>query len=695
MESQTSNYVYRPSSGRWTLKSSLLMLVCVIAVLVPPGLCSRVGVTTLQVLPATEPSGPGVRTLTDSNTILHRSASAPADTIASIVGPWQVLPTTLVTISEVWAPTFSFLDPSTVTGVSSPAVSLGEPAIASSSPADTVVATSADASTPLLPVMTPSSSIDSWDTISPSTSNTIQPGSAAVPSSSIPLPMNQSRSAPSATADSSSQATAAVGTIYTTTTLPASEPPVTSTTTVTEAPVDPLTNPNMTDFLTLASPTLAAPPSANLSSPRSSANLGTPISGLSNALMSTSTSWVTGTRTQTAYINTTVVIEIASPTMVLPISTSSLQITGTQTYTTYINTTFMIGAPSLTMNQSASGTESLSTIGALSKITDPALLSSYQTIRRPSTLAIRPVGIINGTLSSSCTGVNTVTVYVTPTMRGIMSHTVTVTGAAPQINSSSVHTPRTTGPMAGSSALESMAMNSSMSISSPIAPSTLNFSSLVAGYRTGRGGSTPASSSTNMATSTPPASLPSGSIATSTQSTMGSAASSVLESPASLNFSALVAGYRTQHLQATGTGAMSSPGSLVMRGATTTSIEGPYNFDSILEENKTKKPTRTRTSTSPPKTGTGIFQVRNEHSTSSILRAGGQHAGLTTETETEPLAMPQRHEDASGSGNKVAEWLRKVSKMFTPARSRQTTFVTVPRTARTESPMAIETTPTF
>ncbi|KAK5240525.1 hypothetical protein LTS06_012421, partial [Exophiala xenobiotica] len=382
------------------------------------------------------------------------------------------------------------------------------------SPADTVVATSANASTPLLPGMTPSSSSSgSWNTIAPSASNAIQPDSAAVPSSSIPLPLNQSTSAPSATADSSSQATSAVGTIYTTTTLPASEPPVTSTTTVIEAPIDPLTNPNTTGFLTVASPTLAAPPPVNLSSPQSSTNLGTAISGPSNAPMSTSTSWVTGTRTQTAYINTTVVIEMASPTMVLPISTSSLQITGTQTYTTYINTTSMIEAPSLTMNQSASGTESLSTVGALSKITDPALLSSYQTIRRPSTLAIRPVGIINGTMSSSCTGVNTVTVYVTPTTPGIMSHTVTVTGAAPQVNSSSVHTPTTTGPMAGSSVLESMAMNSSMSILSPIAPSTFNFSSLVAGYRTGHGGSMSALSSTNMVTSAPPASPPSGSIA--------------------------------------------------------------------------------------------------------------------------------------------------------------------------------------
>jgi hypothetical protein len=253
--------------------------------------------------------------------------------------------------------------------------------------------------------------------------------------------------------------------------------------------------------------------------------------------------------------------------------------------------------------------------------------------------------------------------------------------------------------VAGSSALESMAMNSSMSILSPIAPSALNFSSLVVGYRTGHGGPTPASSGTNMVTSTPPASLHSGSIATSTQSTMGSAASSVLESSASLNFSALVAGYRTgtQHLQATGTGAMSAR-SLAMRD--TTSIEGPYNFDSILEENKTKKPTRTRTSTSPPKTGTGIFQVRDEHSTSSMgAGAGGQHASLTTKplAETEPLVMPQRHEDASGSGNKVGEWLRKVSRLFTPARSRQTTFVTVPRarTGRTESLMATKTTQTM
>ncbi|KAK5220609.1 hypothetical protein LTR72_007231 [Exophiala xenobiotica] len=579
-------------------------------------------------------------------------------------------------------------------------MSLGEPAIASSSPADTVVATSANASTPLLPGMTPSSSSSgSWNTIAPSASNAIQPDSAAVPSSSIPLPLNQSTSAPSATADSSSQATSAVGTIYTTTTLPASEPPVTSTTTVIEAPIDPLTNPNTTGFLTVASPTLAAPPPVNLSSPQSSTNLGTAISGPSNAPMSTSTSWVTGTRTQTAYINTTVVIGMASPTMVLPISTSSLQITGTQTYTTYINTTSMIEAPSLTMSQSASGTESLSTVGALSEITDPALLSSYQTIRRPSTLAIRPVGIINGTMSSSCTGVNTVTVYVTPTTPGIMSHTVTVTGAAPQVNSSSVHTPTTTGPMAGSSVLESMAMNSSMSILSPIAPSTFNFSSLVAGYRTGHGGPTPASSSTNMATSTPPASLPSSSIARSTHSTMGSAASSVLESSASLNFSALVAGRRTgtQHLQATGTGGLSAR-SLAMRD--TTSIEGPYNFDSILEENKTKKPTRTRTSTSPPKTDTGIFQVRDEHSTSSMgAGAGGQHASLTTKpvAETEPLVMPQRHEDASGSGNRVGEWLRKVSRLFTPARSRQTTFVTVPRasTGRTESLMATKTTQTM
>jgi hypothetical protein len=248
--------------------------------------------------------------------------------------------------------------------------------------------------------------------------------------------------------------------------------------------------------------------------------------------------------------------------------------------------------------------------------------------------------------------------------------------------------------VAGSSALESMAMDSSMSISSPIAPLTLNFSSLVAGYKTGHGGSTPASSSTNMVTSTPPASPPSGSIATSTQSTMGSAASPVLESSASLNFSALVAGYRTQHLQATGTGSMSAR-PLVIRDTTT--VEGPYNFDSILEENKTKKPTRTRASTSPPKTGTGIFQVRDEHSTSSILRTGSQHASLTTETETEPLAMPQRHEDASGSGNKVGEWLRKVSRLFTPARPRQTTFVTVPRTSTgpTESLMAIKTTRTM
>jgi hypothetical protein len=131
----------------------------------------------------------------------------------------------------------------------------------------------------------------------------------------------------------------------------------------------------------------------------------------------------------------------------------------------------------------------------------------------------------------------------------------------------------------------------------------------------------------------------------------------------------------------------------------TTSIEDPYNFDSILEENKTKKPTRTRTSTSPPKAGTGIFQVRDEHSTSSMgAGAGGQQASLTTkpEDETESRAIVHRHDDASAV-NKVAEWLMKVSKMFTPTRPRQTTFVTVPRTStgRTESLMALETTQSF
>lgn len=422
-------------------------------------------------------------------------------------------------------------------------------------------------------------------------------------------------------------------------------------------------------------------------------------------------------------------------------STSSLRITNTQTHTTYVNTTIVIEAAALTMNQSASGIESRSTIGALSKITDPALLSSYQTIWRPTTFPDRPISIINGSLSSPCTRVDTVTVYATPTMATVMTHTVTVTGAQPQANLTSVYKPTTTGPVAGSPSLMGTVTNSYMSISSPTALSSLNFSSMVAGYRTGHGGSTPASSSsTKKATTTPPAPPPSSSSTRITQSTMGPSAAAastatgvqqlapLVQSPtptgattatnkngtsspapdpaaslpgfagaptdrplpvpattsASLNFSAMVAGYRTPRLQATG--AM-SPRSLLIRAAT--SIAGPLNFDLILEENKAKKPSRTRTSTSTPdQTGTGILQVRDEHSTPSI-GAGGQHASLTTKTETGPRAIPHRQNDARGY--KVAEWLRKMSKLFTPTRPRETTFVTVPRTGRTEILMATTT----
>ncbi|KAL6251496.1 hypothetical protein RBB50_001705 [Rhinocladiella similis] len=127
---------------------------------------------------------------------------------------------------------------------------------------------------------------------------------------------------------------------------------------------------------------------------------------------------------------------------------SSVWITATRTQTTYMNTTIVVEAPSSAMIKSSSS--SVSILGALPKITAPSVLSSLS-----QEFSVLPITAVNKTTSTTqCTKIVTVTVTVTVsvgvnvTVPSVMMHTRTVTASelAPP-DTTTVAGPKSTSPM--------------------------------------------------------------------------------------------------------------------------------------------------------------------------------------------------------------------------------------------------------